>query len=144
MKIIYASKILMGYPCFFSKLKIKFAKEEENICFWLGWGGVGWGGVPDEHYFIKIQIYDVISPHFHDFSKNMVMRVSWFWQKYEGRGLFCHFQIKLTIVYLLIFLIFTFSRQIYDSISPQFFIFFMNMVMRVVSFWHNFGEKIWG
>ena len=65
-----------GLPLFFSKLKITFAKEEENICFWLGWGGVGWGGVPDEHYFIKIQIYDVISPHFHDFSKNMVMRVS--------------------------------------------------------------------
>ena len=42
----------------------------------FGWGGVGWGGVPDEHYFIKIQIYDVISPHFHDFSKNIVMRVS--------------------------------------------------------------------
>ena len=33
---------------------------------------MGWG-VPDEHYFIKIQIYDVVSPHFHDFSKNMVI-----------------------------------------------------------------------
>ena len=46
----------------------------------FGWGGVGWSevgwGVPDEHYFIKIQIYDVIYHHFHDFSKNMVMRVS--------------------------------------------------------------------
>ena len=46
----------------------------------FGWGGVGWSevgwGVPDEHYFIKIQIYDVISSHFHDFSKSLVMRVS--------------------------------------------------------------------
>ena len=48
---------------------------------------------------------DRLSPHFIDFSKNMVMRVLWFWQKYEVQLFFCHFQIKLTLVYLLIFCI---------------------------------------
>ena len=51
-------------------------------------------------------ISNVISSYFTVFSKNMSMRVSWFWQKHESWGLFRHFLIKLTLVYLYIFNVF--------------------------------------
>ena len=51
----------------------------------------------------------------------MAIRVVWFWQnfcrKIEGRGLFRHLQIKLTLVYLLIFLIFDFWSYFLQNIK---------------------------
>ena len=67
---------------------------------------------------------DRLSPHFIDFSKNMVMRVLWFWQKYEVQLFFCHFQIKLTLVYLFMFCIFdVFQKKLRWNIHP-FYCFF--------------------
>ena len=76
------------------------------------------------------QNFNSISTHFIDFVKNMVMGVAWFFDKY--RVVEAYFIIfKSNYNSILIFVFSTFSRQIYDSISPHFIDISKNMFMRI-------------
>ena len=76
------------------------------------------------------QTYTIIflSQHFIVFSTNMAIRVVWFLHdfcgKIERRGLFRHLEIKLTVVYLLIFRYFGFWS-------------YFLQIIRLCQFWLN-------
>ena len=103
-------------------LNLKPFEKVAIVCaFWPKytlWGGrwtIYHKGVHFPNFFVFLTfsryISNVISSYFTVFSKNMSMRVSWFWQKHESWGLFRHFLIKLTLVYLYIFNVFKTNLQ---------------------------------
>ena len=72
----------------------------------------------------------------------LIFQRIWSWECYGFdkyrivEGYFVLFKLNLH-KYFLFFVFLTFSRQIYNSISPHFIDFLKNMVMRVLWFWQK-------
>ena len=98
-----------------SKRWLLYAHFDRSVHFGGGRWTIYHKGVLFPNFFVFLTfsryISNVISSYFTVFSKNMSMRVSWFWQKHESWGLFSHFLIKLTLVYLYIFNVFKTNLQ---------------------------------